>query len=265
MRCPDAALTWNKRRLRLLEGILLVEPDVLCLQEVDHYAFFKQTLQALGYTGVFFPKPDSPALYTAHSNGPDGCAVFYNTAKLDLLKNDNIVLKKVDESYYTNQVCIIMTLRNRSDGKEFTVATTHLKAKPGWDELRNSQGQYLLKYLSQKYPDSALIVCGDFNAELSEPVYEAFASSSLGLISAYKALGGQDEEPEYTTWKIRGGRRDSEREVCHTIDYMWFSKGRFSLHSLQDIPSGDSLGPDRLPSFAYPSDHLSLAAEFHIL
>jgi len=271
VRCPSGALVWEWRRLRILEEILINNPDVLCMQEVDHYAFFNSMLGALGYSGIFFPKPDSPALYTENTNGPDGCAIFYKESSIEILNQETIVLKKSNDGILTNQVSVIITFHLRRDHAEnastkqkITVATTHLKAKSGWDSLRHMQGQYLLDYLSQHYADNAIIVCGDFNAECSEPVYAAYANSPLNFNSAYKQLGDSQEEPLYTTWKFRG-KADGEVEVRHTIDYIWYQPRHLALHSVMDIPSEEALGSGKLPSYAFPSDHLSLAAEFHIL
>ena len=83
MKCPPAALRWEKRRLYILLEILKEDPDILCMQEVDHFDYFKLALSKVGYDGIFKSKLDSPCLYVTPSYGPDGCALFYKTAKLD--------------------------------------------------------------------------------------------------------------------------------------------------------------------------------------
>ena len=70
----------------MAEEIARHDPDVICLQEVDHFAFLERCLSPLGYRGHFFPKPDSPCLYLAENTGPDGCAIFYKTDKFELEK-----------------------------------------------------------------------------------------------------------------------------------------------------------------------------------
>lgn len=39
------------------------------------------------------------------------------------------------------------------------------------------------------------------------------------LSSSYAMVDERQQEPEYTTWKIR-----EEGEVCHTIDYIFYSR-----------------------------------------
>lgn len=40
-RCPPPALDWRFRRFRMLEEIARHDPDVVCLQEVDHFQFLQ--------------------------------------------------------------------------------------------------------------------------------------------------------------------------------------------------------------------------------
>lgn len=144
------------------------------------------------------------------------------------------------------------------------VAVTHLKARSGWEWLRSAQGSDLLRHLQnllQKHSiDSSsipLLVCGDFNAVPTEEVYRRFIGSPLGLDSAYKMLS-QDRltEPEYTTWKIR-----PSGECCTTLDYIWYSRDALSVDAVLDLPTEEQIGQNRLPSFSYPSDHLSLVCD----
>ena len=162
----------------------------------------------------------------------------------------------------TNQVSIIYHLKlkgNFPENKEICVSTTHLKAKRGWEKLRHQQGAWLLKYLKDQIGTLPLIVCGDFNADPEEPVYREFHDSDLNFGSAYGIMDTDKQEPSYTTWKIR------EKEVCRTIDYIWYTKESLRPKAFLEIPKPDQLGEDRLPSMSYPSDHISLAADLILL
>ena len=164
-----------------------------------------------------------------------------------------------------------MLLRVRATGQEICVATTHLKARNGalLSTLRNEQGKDLLDFVSTHCGGRPVIICGDFNAEPIEPVYLTLLSNrTLNLASAYAATNKEDNspceipdsihrEPPYTTWKIR-----EEGEVCHTIDYVFYSEDKFTVEAVLDFPSGDDIGEGRVPSFSYPSDHFSLVCDF---
>uniref|UniRef100_A0A8C5M2T2 Nocturnin n=1 Tax=Leptobrachium leishanense TaxID=445787 RepID=A0A8C5M2T2_9ANUR len=258
VKCPMEALKWEERKYLILEEILLYRPDVLCLQEVDHYFdTFQPILSSLGYQCTFLAKPWSPCLDVEHNNGPDGCALFFLQDRFQLVSSAKIRLSA--RSLKTNQVAIAEILQCSETGRLLCFAVTHLKARTGWERFRLAQGTDLLRNLDSitqgaKIP---LIVCGDFNAEPTEEVYKRFASSSLNLNSAYKVLSEDGEsEPPYTTWKIR-----PSGESCNTLDYIWYSQNALQVNSALGLPTEEQIGPNRLPSFSYPSDHLSLVCD----
>lgn len=144
MRCPDEALTWEHRKYLIVQEIVQHNPDVVCLQEVDHFKFLQTVLGTQDYAGVFFPKPDSPCMYISENNGPDGCAVFYKKSKFEMLGHRERILEVW--RVQSNQVAIAANLRVLETGREFTVCTTHLKARKGslLSKLRNEQGKVSL-------------------------------------------------------------------------------------------------------------------------
>uniref|UniRef100_A0A3P9HY38 Nocturnin n=1 Tax=Oryzias latipes TaxID=8090 RepID=A0A3P9HY38_ORYLA len=266
VRCPLDALCWSQRKCLLLEEILTYRPHILCLQEVDHYYdTFEPVLAGLGYSGHFCPKPCSPCLYVEGNNGPDGCALFFDRSRFELLDSTSTRLYAI--MIPTNQVAVVTTLRCRITGGLVCVAVTHLKARSGWEWLRSAQGSDLLwqlQNLTNKLcaglgEDSIpLLICGDFNAVPTEEVYRHFAVSPLGLDSAYKKLSQDGStEPKYTSWKIR-----ATGECCSTLDYIWYTRDTLKVNAVLDMPTEEQIGPDRLPSYSYPSDHLSLVCDF---
>ena len=148
-------------------------------------------------------------------------------------------------------------LQELNSGKEIAVITTHLKARKGalLSTLRNEQGLDLLSFLEENYEGRPAIVCGDFNAEQTEPVYTTMTQGNPELDSAYAQL--YDGEPPYSTWKIRG-----DGEFKQTIDYIFYTGSNLQLESGLEFPSEEDIGPNRLPSFSYPSDHFSLVCDF---
>ncbi|XP_060520021.1 nocturnin isoform X2 [Cylas formicarius] len=264
-RCPDEALDWNHRKYLIIEEIVEYCPDIICLQEVDHFNFLKHVLGTQGYCGMFFPKPDSPCFYIHGNNGPDGCAIFYKKDKFDLTRAETRILEIW--TIQSNQVAILVNLKIKESGQEICVATTHLKARHSalLATLRNEQGKDLVQFLQRHCEDRPLIVCGDFNAEPSEPVYTTMLKSREDMASAYadcdinSRLTSREREPLYTTWKIR-----EEGEICHTIDYIFYGKDKLEVESVLEIPSGEDIGEDRVPSLSYPSDHFSLVCDFKI-
>lgn len=264
IKCPKESLLWDNRKYAIIEEILTYDPDVVCLQEVDHYEdFFLPVLQQVGYSGAFNPKPDSPCLDCLDNNGPDGCVVFFKTDCFKLVKSElpNLEVDYNGRKVVSNQVAVMHHLKCVSEkllDEEFCIATTHLKAKHGYETMRAKQGQHLIEVLKKCSQNLPLIVGGDFNAEPTEDVYSVYETSDLNLASAYKKLSEDGmQEPPYTTWKIR-----PRREECHTIDYMWYTQEHLEPVALLRFPGEEEIGSERLPSWSYPSDHLSLVCDF---
>ncbi|KAI8114950.1 Nocturnin [Lucilia cuprina] len=285
VRCPEEALTWENRKFLIVQEILQNNPDIICLQEVDHYKFLQNILGTQNYEGIFFPKPDSPCLYIEENNGPDGCAIFYKRDKFELKNFDTRILEVW--RVQSNQVAIAANLKIKATGREICVCTTHLKARHGslLSKLRNEQGRDLIRFVKQFAGDRAVMLCGDFNAEPIEPVYSTILNCEfLKLSSAYSDIRAESDEcnnenitkdkldncdkvqksiqnePPYTTWKIR-----EDGEVCHTIDYVFYTKDNLKVKNCLEFPQGDEIGKNRTPSFQYPSDHFSLICDFEVL
>ncbi|SPP83472.1 nocturnin isoform X2 [Drosophila guanche] len=280
VRCPEEALDWQHRKYLIVQEILQNQPDVICLQEVDHFKFLQTVLGSQNYAGIFFPKPDSPCLYIEQNNGPDGCAVFYKRDKLQLMGYDTRVLEVW--RVQSNQVAIAARLQLKSSGREFCVCTTHLKARHGalLAKLRNEQGRDLMRFVKQFAGETPLLLCGDFNAEPIEPIYATILGCDLfKLGSAYADVKLEREqilqpsedvnefvsqsikrEPPYTTWKIR-----EEGEECHTIDYVFYTPEQLKIKNCLEFPTGEEIGKNRTPSYQYPSDHFSLVCDFELL
>jgi len=258
--CPKEAIDWKTRRYRVLEEIIRYDPAIVCLEEVDQFEYLTENLSKVGYVGIFFPKPDSPCLYQPVNSGSDGCALFYKTNIVTLSQSDSVILHDGEKgNKQSNQVAIIGNFQLKSDSsKQFYVGVTHLKAKRGYQEVRKQQGQFISKYVADKYNDVPLVFCGDFNAEPTEPLYAVMKACKLNLSSAYTSLSSDGAtEPRYTTWKVR-----PNGEECHVIDYIWYTKLGLKVKRVLDVASEAEIGPSRLPSHTYPSDHLSLVCDF---
>ena len=257
---PEGCLKWTFRSHRILEQILYVNADVICLEEVDHFNdFFKPIFDNLGYDGFFFPKKDSPCLRCDGNNGPDGVAIFYRRSKFSLLEVQNNYLENL-EKRQSNQPIMACLLNSKKEGKNICVAVTHFKAKKGFENLRAIQAKSCLKFVDQfrKKVDyeSAVIICGDFNGIPSEDFYQIMANqSSCHLASAYSKAAG--EELSYTTWKIR-----QDVETKHTIDYIWFTHDLLTVVSYLQLPDEQEVPETRFPSYSSPSDHLALCCDF---
>ncbi|XP_064608728.1 nocturnin-like [Liolophura sinensis] len=76
-----------------------------------------------------------------------------------------------------------------------------------------------------------------------------------------KAEVKSEEQQRQEVKETVQGRRIATTESCSTIDYIWLSEGQFSALGLLGLPREQDIGSGRLPSLAYPSDHLSLVCD----
>jgi endonuclease/exonuclease/phosphatase family metal-dependent hydrolase len=246
-----SVLDWSFRSQHLLSVLTEHHHDVICLQEVDRYAdYFEKGLALHGYKGLWKQKvPPSPA--------PDGCAFFYKKSRFELVD-----VQKVEFNPHQPQVAILAKLRLRETEEEkkvrlqkfgeeapgVLVATTHLKAKAGFEERRREQGAILLQKIKEFAGNSELneggwplVVCGDFNDVPGSKVIELFdyglngsplsrrchstpvltQEETTNRVRSY--LKSVYEREVYTTYKSRG----SVSQKC--IDYIFFDPARLEL------------------------------------
>ena len=254
-------LSWNYRSTLIYEQLNLVQPDVVCLQGVDHY---KDLLDALGpsrYQGVYSTHPHSRCLKSVPNNGPDGICIIYKRSLLELVCSNTISLpvtnKEMDPS---NQIAILAQFRFSGGGHDddlICIVVTQLKSGHLFAQTRLLQVDVLLEEIKSFSKDVPLILCGNFNADSTEPVYGHISSSKPSLSSAYLTFTGR--EPLYTAWKSYG----LHQYKC-TVDYIWYSSDkRLQVIDILQLPldvhDQSTIG---LPYEHYPSYHLAIGAKF---
>ncbi|KAJ1854760.1 Glucose-repressible alcohol dehydrogenase transcriptional effector [Coemansia sp. RSA 638] len=81
--CPSWALAWEYRRDTILSELSALQPDIVCLQEVEAIQFdecFKVKLREMGYEGVFWTKSRARTMSEDERKRVDGCATFYKSS-----------------------------------------------------------------------------------------------------------------------------------------------------------------------------------------
>ena len=88
-RAKEEDVQWETRKIKLLREILQYDPDVITLQECDHYYdFFLPALSVQGYDGIFAPKPASACLEVSENS--DGCVIFLKRDKFKMISAEVI-------------------------------------------------------------------------------------------------------------------------------------------------------------------------------
>lgn len=198
----QAVLAANHRLPLHVATIVSHKPDVLCLYELDFFDVLQKALEPHGYAGVWQPKP----------NAADGSAIFWRAVDFSLLGHTAEILVNKQ-----SQIAVIANLQRVNSSTGICVAAVHLKAKPGFEDLREKQVRALLSLITaHRHNAFPAIVCGDFN-----DVPDSLACRAMrdAFTSAYAARWTPDAP--WTTWKRR------ESEVKRTIDYIWCARVLF--------------------------------------
>ncbi len=149
----------------------------------------------------------------------------------------------VTESYHditgASQIGLVLGLQRPQGGQKLSLAVTHLKAKEGFEKLREQQAEAVcdlvlanaaaLSLLPSSSSSTMSVIACDMNDVPSSLAAEVMRKRGFG--SAY----GQLEQETYTTSKIR------KELTTRCIDYIWISS-EGKCDAVMSIPSLDRLG-----------------------
>jgi CCR4-NOT transcription complex subunit 6 len=241
-------LEWPHRFKQMMKRLNDFKADIICLEEVDKDCFlndFEPALNALGYDGIYCKK--------VSNDNKDGCAIFVKRSTVKLHQWKSVRLLSTQ-----SQVALLADISPVADLLcRTTIVCTHLKAKPGFEDIRLQQVKALSIHIQSFSKSLNIVVCGDFNDEPTSLMYGYMCDHLLSqpnplvLQSVYDKLYGQSF---FTTAKKR------QSTVVRTIDYIWTSN-TLNITKLAPLPTLTDL-PKLLPSIEYPSDHLPLCITF---
>ena len=234
-------LKWDYRRT-LFNEILTAYPfDIMCFEEVDELPLkeIKSILVPSMYDHLWTEK-----FHTNPNDPRDGTAIFWNKTIFKLEKSQ-ILRFYTRDSIPCTQAALMLRLTSNQLFSVCIVAT-HLKAKPGFEEIRKNQVVQLMNEIkhfnTNNYPE---LICGDFN---DTPDSLACIEMNKKYRSAYQP----ETLPSMNLWTTCKKRKEL---VKRTIDYIFYDN-RFKCLQVLDIPQNDVI----LPASFYPSDHSLIGA-----
>ncbi|KXZ49029.1 hypothetical protein GPECTOR_23g117 [Gonium pectorale] len=214
---PRRCLEWSARRSLLLAEIRHWAPDVVCLQEVQHWRELEQEMQAAGYEGRFLRRT---------GRRRDGCATFW---RADRLRARALTRLEFAPLGLDDNVALLLSLEPRADAPppgsgagaggcssstgtgsaldrraaealsrvRLLVATTHITFDPAKGDVKLGQPS------SRREPlQTLVVVTGDFNSTAGSPIYQFVARGSLDLsATTRKKLSGQLHGVCHTQYK----------------------------------------------------------------
>ena len=163
---PSSALNWEYRRNLVLHELNSLDPEVICLQEVDREAFdefFRRELALKDYKGVFWPKSRAKTMSEKEAKLVDGCAIFFKASKYHLLDKQlidfaNTAINRPDmkgEHDTFNRVmprdhiAVAVFLENRETGSRLIVTNAHIFWDPEFADVKLVQVAIMMEQLTK--------------------------------------------------------------------------------------------------------------------
>ena len=329
----DASILRRQRRLPLvLQEILSYNADVICLQEVDRSVFhglFEPVMRHLGYEGFFSEKgtdgsQEGCAMFWSRDQFESVPEDVRQTHLLkDLmprLETENEEEEEDDDDKWTSDRTISRLFRDRPDlyhvvclklghcvqivplvprgskGKLLWMSNTHIFYHPDASHIRTLQMYSICRKLGRYFVNrpGGLVVCGDFNANLTDPagriLVERFVPANakylkndLNRFPWHYSRSRQSFDTDFPELHLPQDERlfpvmrsalSEAAPVTHfilgfqgTLDHIVVGGGEGPTATLEPVsnapmPSMRDLGRDTaMPSKFLPSDHVSLVAE----
>jgi endonuclease/exonuclease/phosphatase family metal-dependent hydrolase len=258
-RTAERRVSWNHRRPLLVEEMSALDPDIICLQDVDHINDINDALSPLGYESWFVRDPSAIAKTEGQHVFRAGPAVFWKKDRAELQMWESVPLSMEEGT-------ALVTRLNVGDVPLIVVST---RLKPGCNATQEgrrwSQVTDLVVRLSREDETIAVIFAGNLESHYEEiDGGESDVPFDPKVVPAMRFAGfrsAYEPFPSYTTWAGR-----TNRDFKATVDYI-FMKGPIAVRRFWDVPAESHVAdyPERLPNDNTPSDHLPLCADLELL
>lgn len=231
------AKNWYHRAHHVTKCIGDQAPDVIGFQEVTapQYQYFCDVM----------PGYDSVITYRDNAINSEGCPVFYQTEKYELINKGSFWLSETPDVMSKDwgaacyRICSYVVLREKQTEKEFAVFNAHLDHVS--DEARINGIQVVLDKI-QEFGSVPAILMGDLNAEEYTATYQSATQSFQD--AKYQT------ENTMTSCTFQSWGKELENDC---IDYIMISPGDFKVNEyrvVRDTYEGE-----------YASDHFALWAD----
>lgn len=231
---------WPERKELVAETIRKINPELLGIQEAFNYQI-KDLLKAL---------PDYTSIGVGRDDGKDGgefSPIFYRKTDFEVLDSGTFWLSETPQkpgsmSWQTacTRVCTWAKLKRKSTDDHLVLFNTH------WDhrsqEARINSADLMLKWVN-KYPESQVILMGDFNATETNPAI--LKLTAAGFTNCYLSLHQAEEHRgTHHPWNGKGS-------PAGTIDHIFVSpKPKIQKAWIERHHNGPQ----------WPSDHFPVTA-----
>eukprot|EP00053_Salpingoeca_punica_P017816 m.172368 g.172368 ORF g.172368 m.172368 type:complete len:565 (-) comp17293_c2_seq1:1066-2760(-) len=213
------------RQQLVLDDLKAIDPDVICLQEVQGPVFTRYLdlhLQSEGYVCLYANKK---------SVQPFGSCVCFRTTKFELVSSEIIDLTtewqnlpeatrlveqapKLPEGLVrSTTIAHCVRLRDRASHREVVVVNNHLYSSPNGSNVRIIQAATMLQYVQKHHPNMPAVICGDLNTRLESGV--------MRLMLAGIVEGDHPEWAEGDQFDAHRADKQEEREFDWHSVIVW--------------------------------------------
>ena len=236
--------SWEIRMPRIAEWIRRGSPDIVCLQEIDIKMCVSTLLEKLQLYSCIYQLPKKQS-----SSQPCWCAIIWNDQKLKHIGPDG---------HFSRAMAVNFELIG-SPHNTVTIINAHLQASAGNEAIRARQLNSALKFSHETFPQSPIIIGGDFNSVSSSFLHFVLRTHTWHgqqFASVYEHLTGNHTMPVNGATFLANSRR-------YIIDHLLYNPHGFILRSILD-PLNDKQREhalkDDLPNEDIPSDHIPIGA-----
>jgi len=185
--CPRESLDWSYRWAGLRREVDQLQPDVVCLQEVQ---FDSPDYFSTCYLPFFSTRGYKHVAKARTGDKQDGCVIFFRSSMfaLDTVSEMEYKIPRVSVLDRDNVGLVCRLTPLQQPCSPLVVATTHLLYNPKRDDIRLAQIALLLAEVDRLAtpPSSAAssdylptILTGDLNADPTSPVFQLLATGSV--------------------------------------------------------------------------------------
>ena len=234
----DAENAWSKRKEFLKNQVLFYAPDVMGIQEAlpEQMQYLNDNLKDYKSLGVG----------REGENKGEFSALFYNAAKLDVLKSDTFWLSETPDTISTGwdaalpRICTYALFQDKSSNEKFYVFNTHFDHVGV--EARKKASELILAKMNELNTENVdVFLTGDLNLEPdSAPI--AVLKSKLFDTYDIAPMGPFGPSGTYNGFNF-------DEPVTRRIDYIFQGKSNTNL-VLKHAVLSDS------KNLRYASDHL---------
>jgi endonuclease/exonuclease/phosphatase family metal-dependent hydrolase len=229
---------WDERSPLVVEGMKVLQPDIIALNEVS---IARQTARELQRNIGAVKGIDYNLVQQTRVNGLAPIVGEALLTRFAVVETGNLDFQARDMVAQVARVLV--------DGKPLDIYVTHLYMSRGDDSLRLYQVQQLLAWVDKRSDISDCIVCGDFNATLDMPSAALMASRfrpTQTSPTAFTPLAGSDGAISHPYWP----------RMDRCIDYIW------TTGAIETVASGVCFDkPCSNDASLWPSDHAGVWAD----